>query len=206
MPRTYMGALSYADDITLSCPSVYGLNKMMNIRSDFATNNCITFFFNAQKTNCIKYGESVRLTEHVILDGNVISWHSRVRHLGNYLNSRLDINVDTNRKCSHFIVYYNHMMSNFGHLNPESVVTLFKSYCCSFYGTFLWKYNSDSFSKCCTQWNKCIIRIYYLPYNTHRWLLWPLIGQYHIRHQFILRDTKFLHRLLQSTNLPMRIH
>ena len=43
------------------------------------------------------------------------------------------------------------MMSNFSHLNPESVVTLFKSYCCSFYGSFLWKYNSDSFGKCCTQ-------------------------------------------------------
>ena len=65
-----MGALSYADDITLSCPSVYGLNKTMNICSDFATNNFITF--NAHKTICIKYGESVRLTEHVILDGNVI--------------------------------------------------------------------------------------------------------------------------------------
>ena len=42
----------------------------MNICSDFATNNFITF--NANKTICIKYGESVRLTEHVILDGNVI--------------------------------------------------------------------------------------------------------------------------------------
>ena len=68
---TYMGELSYADDITLSCPSVHGLNKIMNICSDFATNNFITF--NAKKTICIKYGESVRLTEHVILDGNVIS-------------------------------------------------------------------------------------------------------------------------------------
>ena len=73
---TYMGALSYADDITMSCPSVssdptsdptcpsvYGLNKIMNICSDFATKIFITF--NAQKTICIKYGESVRLTEHV---------------------------------------------------------------------------------------------------------------------------------------------
>ena len=56
--------------LLLSCPSVHGLNKMMNICSDFATNNFITF--NANKTICIKYGESVRLTEHVILDGNVI--------------------------------------------------------------------------------------------------------------------------------------
>ena len=78
-----MRALSYADDITLSCPSVYSLNKIMDICSDFATNNFITF--NAQKNICIKYGESVRLTGHVILDGNVISWHTRVRHLGNFL-------------------------------------------------------------------------------------------------------------------------
>ena len=151
---TYMGALTYADDITLSCPSVHGLNTMMSICSDFATNNCITF--NANKIICIKYGEYVRLTEHVILDGNVISWHTGVRHLDNIFNSRLDINVDTNHTCSHFIGHYNHMMSNFGHLNPESVVTLFKSYCCSSYGSFLWKYNSDRFGKCCTQWNTCI--------------------------------------------------
>ena len=106
----------------------------MNICSDCATNNFITF--NAQKTNCIKYGESVRLTEHVILDDNAISWHTGVRHLCNFFNSCLDNNMDTNRKCSHCIGQYNHMMSNFGHLNPESAVTLFKSYCCSFYGSF----------------------------------------------------------------------
>ena len=96
------------------------------------------------------------------------------------------------------------MMSNFSHLNPASVVTLFKSYCCSFYGSFVWKYNGVSFGKCCTQWNKCIRRIYSLPYNTHRWLIGPLIGQYHIRHQFILSDIMFLHRLLPSTNSIVR--
>ena len=31
-------------------------------------------------------------------------------------NSCLDIKVDTSHKCSHFIGYYNHMMSNFSHL------------------------------------------------------------------------------------------
>ena len=69
---------------------------------------------------------------------------------------------------------------------------------------FLWKYNSKSFRKCCTQWNKCIRRIYSHPYNSHRWLLGPLIDKYHIRHQFILRDIKFLHSLLQSTNFIVR--
>ena len=68
------------------------------------------------------------------------------------------------------------VMSDFSDLNPESVVTLFKSYCCSFYGLFLWKHNSDTFGKYCTQWNKCIRIICYLPYNTHIWLLCHLIG------------------------------
>ena len=47
-------------------------------------------------------------------------------------------------------------------------------------------------------------RIYYRRYNTHRWLLGSLIGQYYIIHQFILRDIKFLHRLLQSPNSIVR--
>ena len=51
---TYMEVLSYTDDITLSCPSVYGLKKMMNICSDFATNNFITF--NAQKLFVLNRG------------------------------------------------------------------------------------------------------------------------------------------------------
>ena len=48
---TYIGALSYADDVTLNCQTVLGLNKMMNICRDFAIINFITF--TAKKTICI---------------------------------------------------------------------------------------------------------------------------------------------------------
>ena len=64
--------------------------------------------------------------------------------------------------------------------------------------------NSNGFRKYLIQWNKCIRRIYSLPYNTHRWLLGPLIGQYHIRFQLILRDIKCVHSLLQSPNSSVR--
>ena len=50
---------------------VQGFDKIMNICSDLATANFVTF--NAQKTICNKYSESVKLTEHVLLYGNVIS-------------------------------------------------------------------------------------------------------------------------------------
>ena len=49
---TYMGALSYADDITLLCPSLRGLNSMLKICSDFADIFDITF--NCKKNNLHK--------------------------------------------------------------------------------------------------------------------------------------------------------
>ena len=44
----YMGALSYADDITIMCPSIGGLNKMLKICYSFAQSNSI--IFNNKKT------------------------------------------------------------------------------------------------------------------------------------------------------------
>ena len=55
--NTYVGALSYADDITLISPSLYGLNRMLDICNKLAIDNCI--IFNSKKTICIKYGEDI---------------------------------------------------------------------------------------------------------------------------------------------------
>ena len=134
------------------------------------------------------------------MNDSVLNWKNEVRHFGNYFNSRLNNNVDSKHKCSHFIGYFNTLISNFGDLQPDILSNLFKSYCCSFHGSFLWKYNSDGFIKCCTQWNKSIRKIFSLPYNTHRWLLGPLVKQCHIRYQLYLRDIKFVYRLLCCDN------
>ena len=48
-----MGALSYAEDITLLSSSLRGLNKMLTICSDFVDNFDITF--NSKKTVRIKF-------------------------------------------------------------------------------------------------------------------------------------------------------
>ena len=50
-----MGALAYADYITISCPSRGGLNKMSSLCND----NCNNITFNTKKTICIKYNEPV---------------------------------------------------------------------------------------------------------------------------------------------------
>ena len=69
---TYMGALGYADDITLTCPSLYGLNSMLDICNQFSKNNHV--IFNTKKTICIKYGDAVKPQECAKLNDTRLSW------------------------------------------------------------------------------------------------------------------------------------
>ena len=56
----YVGALSYAADITLLCPNVP----------------------NPKKTVCIKFGSKINIDDHVSMNGFTVQWSERVRHLG----------------------------------------------------------------------------------------------------------------------------
>ena len=58
----YTGAISYADDIILSCPSIRGLNRMQDICNKFAAEHYL--IFNSKKSLAIKYGNEVIGTEY----------------------------------------------------------------------------------------------------------------------------------------------
>ena len=196
--NTYMGALSYADDIILSCPSIRGLNRMIKICSIFANSNHITF--NCKKTVCIKFGGKKHDYEHLTLNGNDIEWVSEIKHLGNNLNISRNDELDCQIKTSHFIGYVNKLIVNFGHLRGSVLNKLFKLYCCSFYGSQMWKLGSVYFNKVCTAWNIAVRKICNLPYTTHRWFLGPLMNQPHISYQLQKRCIHFLHNMKTSQN------
>ena len=52
--NVYMGALAYANDVTIIWPSIREMNKMLEICNTFTDSNHI--YFNTRKTICIKYG------------------------------------------------------------------------------------------------------------------------------------------------------
>ena len=55
--NVFTGALAYADDVTIICPSLRGLNKMLEICNENAAANHI--YFNSMNTVCITYGYPV---------------------------------------------------------------------------------------------------------------------------------------------------
>ena len=97
----YIRAISYADDITLSCPSIRGLNCMLDICNTFAAEHYLVF--NSKKTLAIKYGNEMIGTEYVLLGQNKINWVDSVKHLGNYFNTQLSDSNDCMMKRSKFI-------------------------------------------------------------------------------------------------------
>ena len=70
MGNSYVGALSYADDITLLCPSIRGLNKMLDICNSFA--DMYDIKFNAKKSLGIKFGGQQVMSEVLYLGNSRI--------------------------------------------------------------------------------------------------------------------------------------
>ena len=68
----YIGALSYADDITLLCPSIRGLNEMIVLCCEYAKEYDMTF--NPKETVCIKFGSKINIDEHVSISGFPVQW------------------------------------------------------------------------------------------------------------------------------------
>ena len=58
--NVYMGALAYTDDSVI-CPSIRGMNKMLEICNTFAESNHI--YFNTRKTICSKFGKEKNITK-----------------------------------------------------------------------------------------------------------------------------------------------
>ena len=127
------GALSYADDITLLCPSIGGLNKMLSICYSFA--DMYDIKSNTKKSLGIKFGGQPVMSEVLNLGKSRIEWVSSVKHLGNYVNSDMAHKIHCDMKYSSYISYVNKLKANFGYLQPFVLRNLFKTFCCSFYGS-----------------------------------------------------------------------
>ena len=149
---------------------------------------------------CIKFGDKHKACEVAKLQGNAITWVDKIKHLGNYLDTTLDDNVDCQSKSSAFIGFVNKLNVNFGHLQISVLSRLFKTYCCSYYGSQMWRLDSAHFLNVCTTWNRGVRKVFKLPNRTHRWLLGPLLHQQHVSLQLYKRCARFVYGLKQCSN------
>ena len=113
-----MGIFGYADDIVLLSPTLGGLQNMLNICEQYATEHNLSFSTNENinkcKTKCMGFTTKERDLRSMILCGNSLPWVKSTRHLGNKIEDKIDVTrQDMREKRSQFIQKNNEICKEF---------------------------------------------------------------------------------------------
>jgi hypothetical protein len=193
----------YADDILLLAPSLNSLQQMIYTCERFGSN--VGLNFNSKKTICIsfhKYGNcsDKPFCPKIYLNGQLLKWCKKVKHLGHILTCCLSCDSDIACKKGSFISCVNSIQAEFPFAHPSIKVKLLQIYGCSFYGSNLWDLYHSSADHLFKTWNIALRKLYGLPYQSHTRFLDSICQVRHVSFMLKIRFVTFIQTLLQSTN------
>ena len=124
----------YADDLVLLCPSLNGLQQIVNVCTAYSQGHDITF--NAKKTVCMAFlPKRLKLTQPfklTLLDQPLL-FKSDCRYLGVFLSNDCSDDNDLLRQTRSFYVRCNYLSRNFKACTHEVKCLLFTTFCVNFY-------------------------------------------------------------------------
>lgn len=198
----YVGMLSYADDISLLCPTLSGIQRMLEICEEYARLFKITF--NAKKSQLLYFSgdkNDVELSELFTVrmqDGKPVSYVKDCIHLGTPVYTDCDHNHykdainELNKKT-------NYLLADFSFSDSTTLSRLHSSYCMNIYGSQMWQYNDKKHLKTFyTAWRKNIRRIWDVNPRTHNTLLHHINDCLPIDILLEKRCIKFIWNLINS--------
>lgn len=199
MSNKYVGALSFADDITLLCPTYSGLCKMVNICEVYAADFHIKF--NGKKSKLLIFkGINCNVSNKGITVGNDYVLPSETAtHLGHKI-SVVDKDSIVNGAKADFWCSFNIFLANFGHLYSFIKNKLFVQYCCYFYGAPLWNLYGEGVNSLCVAWRKALRNLWGVHWQTHCNLITGLSQQLPLQLSLETRFCKFINKCLRSEN------
>lgn len=199
--NTFMGALSYADDLVLLCPTKASLNILMSICTKFSNEYKVSF--NPAKSKLIVFGAKTSDCT-MRFDGDDIQCVDSDKHLGSQFGNKVMLSQiesaigDLYNRC-------NLLLSQFSKVSSHVKYRLFKTFCMSVYGCVLWDFSNPCVDKFFTAWRKCIRRIFSIPYNSHCRFLSLLCEDLPVDCQLHIRFLKFYQQCLVSNNNCLRL-
>ena len=132
----YLGALCYADDLTLLAPTASAMRTLLTISEEYASERAMTF--NADKSKCIAFKpRSIAYLQDrptFSIAGKVIEYTSSWPHLGNIISETEDDHNCIVARRIQLIGQVNNVLSTFGKLNPYTKNHLLYKLCSSQYG------------------------------------------------------------------------
>ena len=167
----FLGVFGYADDLTLLCPTLSGLQEMLNVCEDFAKDYNI--LFNPSKSKLMYFGKNNLNCENLLCmsNGSSIEFVEQCVHLGTKIYSDISKkNIDN--ATNDLYMRTNNLMADFSYAQSSTLSVLYNSYCMNVYGSQLWCFNDyKSVERFYIAWRKTIRRIWRLDKRTHNVLI-----------------------------------
>ena len=200
----YVGAVCYADDLTLLAPSVSALRLMLEHCSRFAIS--VGLKFNAAKTQLIRFGRvlSSCCEAEVNFGNHCLHFVDTVTHLGHILRFDLDDGDDIIRCTREMVRKANYMLRSFSCADVLVETKLYQSFCLSLYGCSLWNLSCKSFSIIEVAFNNIIRKIWALPRDSHTRIVHCIANLQSIFNTTYRRSATLLHRVCNSDSVTLR--
>ena len=206
----FVGAFIFADDILLLSANRSGLQALVNICQEFASERNLTFGTHdnpaKSKTKCIVFTKKKALTDPapIFLDGRALPWVSKINYLGCTLQSDNSMKMDIAQKRGQFIAKANSLLQEFSGCSDETILKLIDTYAISCYGSSLWNLQSKDAEKLYNSWNVLIRNLLNVDRKTHRFLVEPMSAHLHLKTLLMARFVSFHKGLLKSHKFTVR--
>ena len=172
MDHLFTGALGYADDIILMCPSITGMKEMIEICENYAMEHNI--LFNGKKSKYLVFGD-YKYKPILKVNNEEVPRCDSAEHLGHVLDTKNTKNALIEHSIKAFNRSFYGFMSKFDSCNVTTRNKLFHQYCSSMYGSQLWDLTNNNIENMCKKWRKAHRRVLSVSNITHCDLL-PLIA------------------------------
>ena len=206
-----MGAMIFADDIMLLSASLSGLQTLVDLCQEFASEKNLKFGTDPDpeksKTKCIVFSKCKKDRVNVpavMLNGDALPWVSQVKHLGNVLQSDNSMSIDVLQKRGKYIGKVNSLLQEFHFTKPAILTKLINIYATSFYGSGTWDIFSSECEKLYKSWNVTIRMVFNLDRCTHRYLIESISQCLHPKIMIASRYVSFYWSLVNSKKLCVR--
>jgi len=161
----FLGALAYADDMTLLVPTPSAMRRLLIICDCLGTEFSVAF--NASKSACV-----VVSGRKYCFDGVCSLRSVAVRfpllnvyfHLGHHIFANLDDKSDKLSRSRSLCGKINNVLCQFSNCDLFAKLRLLRNFCCEFYGCTLWDLAHSSINDFCIAWRKGLKRMWSLPY------------------------------------------
>ena len=199
--QNYVGVIGYADDLFLMCPTLDGLQKMLNVYEKYASDHNLCFSTDPDpkksKTKCMAFLQKKRNIRNLSLCSNPLPWVESGKHLGTKIENQVRsiLSQDMKEKRAQYIQRNNELMQEFAFADSITKTKINSIYNSHFTGSVLWYLFGLDAERIYKTWNTSIRKMFRLDRTSHRYFIEPVSNLPHIKISFIKRFINFIEKL-----------